>query len=286
MDFCPGIPCLCPGGHGRRPAHLLLPLPQRDHLQPGVLHLWLVTPGKSKLYVDEAYTIGIFWSFLDWNGNLFRWFNVDCSLAEGLYSLNDEIAAEAPQAAPPGGGGPPPPPSGGFGGGGGGRPQQGYGAPGRWWRRSSMERRWRIAVVSGYFSDVCILWMKMFPIAIDWKCFPLPFKSFPSFAQTNLIFNPVYTSCESELDTYLLFSTISFVKHPLIVPLISFRWIYDWNAFGDWRQLWLIVTCWLGIQMLYCNTCAILSNIFIYHVVRYPRMQISKLGNCRFVYFI
>ena len=54
---------------------------------------------------------------------------MDCSLAEGLYSLNDEIAAEAPQAAPPGGGGPPPPPSGGFGGG--GRPQQGYGAPGR-----------------------------------------------------------------------------------------------------------------------------------------------------------
>ena len=81
----------------------------------------------------------------------------------------------------------------------------------------------KIAVVSGYFSDVCILWMKMFPIAIDWKCFPLPFKSFPSFAQTNLIFNPVYTSCASELDTYLLFSTISFVKHPLIIPLISFR---------------------------------------------------------------
>ena len=67
-----------------------------------------------------------------------RWFNVDCSLAESLYSLNDEIAAEAPQASPGGGGGPPP---GGFGGGGGGRPggggagggrpQQGYGAPGR-----------------------------------------------------------------------------------------------------------------------------------------------------------
>ena len=62
---------------------------------------------------------------------------MDCSLAESLYSLNDEIAAEAPQASPGGGGGPPP---GGFGGGGGGRPggggsggrpQQGYGAPGR-----------------------------------------------------------------------------------------------------------------------------------------------------------
>ena len=86
-------------------------------------------------------------SFLCPNGTLFNqenfvceyWFNVDCSLAEGLYSLNDEIAAEAPQAAPGGGGGGPPP--GGFGGGGGGggrpggggggRPQQGYGAPGR-----------------------------------------------------------------------------------------------------------------------------------------------------------
>ena len=51
---------------------------------------------------------------------------MDCSLAESLYSLNDEIAAEAPQASPGGGGGPPP---GGFGGGGGGRPGGGGGRP-------------------------------------------------------------------------------------------------------------------------------------------------------------
>ena len=40
-----------------------------------------------------------------------RWFNVDCSQAEGLYSLNDEIAAEAPQGS--GGGAPGPGPAGG-----------------------------------------------------------------------------------------------------------------------------------------------------------------------------
>jgi len=80
------------------------------------------------------------YSFLCPNGTIFNqeyficdwWFNVDCSQAEGLYSLNDEIAAEAPQAAQGGsGGGPPPGGFGGGGGGGGGRPQQGYGAPGR-----------------------------------------------------------------------------------------------------------------------------------------------------------
>ena len=36
---------------------------------------------------------------------------MDCSLAEGLYSLNDEIAAEAPQGS--GGGAPGPGPAGG-----------------------------------------------------------------------------------------------------------------------------------------------------------------------------
>ena len=84
------------------------------------------------------------------SGLTHRWFNVDCSQAEGLYSLNDEIAAEAPQGSGGGGGGgggPAPGGGGGFGGGGGGgggrpgggggggggggRPQTGYGAPGR-----------------------------------------------------------------------------------------------------------------------------------------------------------
>ena len=67
-----------------------------------------------------------------------RWFNVDCSLAEGLYSLNDEIAAEA--AAITGGGvGGGAGGAGGRGGGGGGGAGTGYnggapssyGAPGR-----------------------------------------------------------------------------------------------------------------------------------------------------------
>ena len=49
--------------------------------------------------------------------NICRWFNVDCSLAEGLYSLNDEIAAEAETISGGGGGGSP---SGGGGGDGGG----------------------------------------------------------------------------------------------------------------------------------------------------------------------
>ena len=77
-----------------------------------------------------------------------RWFNVDCSLAEGLYSLNDEIAAEAETITGGGGGGSPStgggggptrggggggPSRGGGGGGGdeGGRPSTGYGAPGK-----------------------------------------------------------------------------------------------------------------------------------------------------------
>ena len=42
-----------------------------------------------------------------------RWFNVDCSLAEGLYSLNDEIAAEAPQGSGGAAPGPGPGPAGG-----------------------------------------------------------------------------------------------------------------------------------------------------------------------------
>ena len=38
---------------------------------------------------------------------------MDCSLAEGLYSLNDEIAAEAPQGSGGGAPGPGPGPAGG-----------------------------------------------------------------------------------------------------------------------------------------------------------------------------
>ena len=55
---------------------------------------------------------------------------MDCSLAEGLYSLNDEIAAEAATITGGGGGGGGPGPVGGRGGGGGGLPTN-YGAPGR-----------------------------------------------------------------------------------------------------------------------------------------------------------
>ena len=58
---------------------------------------------------------------------------MDCSLAEGLYSLNDEIAAEAATITGGGGGGGPGPAGGrggGGGGGGGGLPTN-YGAPGR-----------------------------------------------------------------------------------------------------------------------------------------------------------
>ena len=84
------------------------------------------------------------YSFLCPNGTLFNqqyficdwWFNVDCSLAEGLYSLNDEIAAEAATITGGGGGGGGPGPAGGRGAGGGGRRGGGglptnYGAPGR-----------------------------------------------------------------------------------------------------------------------------------------------------------
>ena len=60
---------------------------------------------------------------------------MDCSLAEGLYSLNDEIAAEAATITGGGGGGGPGPAggrggAGGGSGGGGGLPTN-YGAPGR-----------------------------------------------------------------------------------------------------------------------------------------------------------
>ena len=48
IDCWPGVPCVRPGGHGRWPPHLLLPLPQRNHLQPGVLHLRLVRPKRLK----------------------------------------------------------------------------------------------------------------------------------------------------------------------------------------------------------------------------------------------
>merc|ERR1712126_281910 len=66
------------------------------------------------------------YSFLCPNGTLFNqqyficdwWFNVDCALTEGLYSLNDEIAAEAAAITGGGGGGAG---AGGRGGGGGGR---------------------------------------------------------------------------------------------------------------------------------------------------------------------
>ena len=83
------------------------------------------------------------YSFLCPNGTLFNqqyficdwWFNVDCSLAEGLYSLNDEIAAEAATITGGAGGGGGPGPAGGRGAGGGGRrggggAQPGYSAPG------------------------------------------------------------------------------------------------------------------------------------------------------------
>ena len=62
---------------------------------------------------------------------------MDCSLAEGLYSLNDEIAAEAATiTGGGGGGGGGPGPAGGkgrggAGGGGGGGLPTNYGAPGR-----------------------------------------------------------------------------------------------------------------------------------------------------------
>jgi len=50
------------------------------------------------------------YSFLCPNGTIFQqqyfvcdwWFNVDCSLAESLYSLNDDIAAERDSNSPPG----------------------------------------------------------------------------------------------------------------------------------------------------------------------------------------
>ena len=52
------------------------------------------------------------YSFLCPNGTLFNqqyficdwWFNVDCSLAEGLYSLNDEVAADREANSPASGG--------------------------------------------------------------------------------------------------------------------------------------------------------------------------------------
>ena len=62
------------------------------------------------------------------------WFNVDCSQAESLYGLNDEVAAEAASSSGGGGGGGGgdySAPRGGGGGGGASRPQTGYGAPGK-----------------------------------------------------------------------------------------------------------------------------------------------------------
>ena len=56
---------------------------------------------------------------------------MDCSLAEGLYSLNDEIAAEAATITGGGGGGGPGPAGGRGGGGGRGGLPTNYGAPGR-----------------------------------------------------------------------------------------------------------------------------------------------------------
>ena len=78
----------------------------------------------------------ITYSFLCPNGTIFNqqyficdwWFNVDCSLAEGLYSLNDEIAAEAATITGGGGGGGGGGPAGGRGGGGGGGGRGGGGA--------------------------------------------------------------------------------------------------------------------------------------------------------------
>jgi len=80
------------------------------------------------------------YSFLCPNGTIFNqeyficdwWFNFDCSAAEGLYSLNEDIAAEREAASPANGGG-----NGGNGGNGGGNggngggyssPQAQYGA--------------------------------------------------------------------------------------------------------------------------------------------------------------
>ena len=90
----------------------------------------------------------ITYSFLCPNGTIFNqqyficdwWFNVDCSQAESLYGLNDQVAAEA--AAISGGGGGAGRPSGGaggniggggsrVGGAGGGSLDTGYGAPGK-----------------------------------------------------------------------------------------------------------------------------------------------------------
>ena len=59
------------------------------------------------------------------------WFNVDCSQAEGLYGINDEVAAEAAISGGGGGGGGDYSAPRGGGGGGAQRPQTGYGAPGK-----------------------------------------------------------------------------------------------------------------------------------------------------------
>merc|ERR1711954_546598 len=75
-------------------------------------------------YADEEAECQVFhicaaeeakYSFLCPNGTIFNqeyficdwWFNVDCSQAESLYGLNDEIAAEAASISGGGGGGGP-----------------------------------------------------------------------------------------------------------------------------------------------------------------------------------
>ena len=76
------------------------------------------------------------YSFLCPNGTLFNqqyficdwWFNVDCSQAEGLYGINDEVAAEAAGISGGAGGGDYSAPRAG-GAQGARRPQTGYGAP-------------------------------------------------------------------------------------------------------------------------------------------------------------
>ena len=75
------------------------------------------------------------YSFLCPNGTLFNqqyficdwWFNVDCSLAESLYSLNDEVAADREANSPASGGDFGAAGAGGRNGGGGGGGQQGGG---------------------------------------------------------------------------------------------------------------------------------------------------------------
>ena len=56
---------------------------------------------------------------------------MDCSQAESLYGINDEVAAESAGITGGGGGGDYSAPRGGGAGGGARRPQTGYGAPGK-----------------------------------------------------------------------------------------------------------------------------------------------------------